>query len=55
MSCVIILQKKNEQVKNCFKPKLITSEPMIITTPGSTSSNGSLTKSLDACFQDSAC
>ena len=44
----------HEQVKNLFKPKLKTSEPMIITMIGSTSSNASHTKSLDACFQDSA-
>ena len=61
----------HEQVKNVFKLKNATgitkepnktSEPVIITTPvdsvsaaGSTSSNASHTKSLDACFQDSAC
>ena len=60
-----------EQVKNFFKPKNAiditekpnkTSEPVAITTPvdsmsaaSSTSSNASHTKSLDACFQDSAC
>ena len=60
-----------EQVKSFFRPKNATditkepnktSEPVIITTPvdsvsaaGSTSSNASHTKSLDACFQDSAC
>ena len=57
----------HEQVKNFFKLKNAaditkepnkTSDPVVITTVSaavSTSSNASHTKSLDACFQESAC